>query len=151
MVTLFDQVRTSLRDTKDLGPRRTELVNFLGFIVKEECDGHYFMSLSLIRKSHFDKLLEDMLDPTNHPDPQPIQFQADVKVAESLQRQWRTRIGDMYLSIDETRYQNLRNRGGRLGKVWLEANDSTETVSWRPRSCEQLSQREIKAVFREGQ
>lgn len=114
LLTLTDQVRTSLRERKDLGARGSSLMRILGSIVKGEADCVPMIGLHSIMNTHLDKLLLDMLNKEHHPTDMSIQLRADLSIAESLHRQWRKRFGDKYRDMDLLRYSQLTEKGGRL-------------------------------------
>ena len=149
---MSDEVRLSLRRYRSLGAKRGELMGVLGAAVKYECDGALALGLETIRQTHLDKLLEDMLDPDHRPNPVPISYRADLKVAESLQRQWRARFRDSYACLDKVRSGLLRSQGGRLEKVYFDADTDPALLDfWKAKKTERLSQCDIKGGFEEGQ
>lgn len=147
---LCDDVRKSLAEEKGLGPRRDKLMEVLENTVRSESDGVPTISLDTIRNSRLDKLLSDMLNAANHPDPIPSRFCADLCVAESLQRQWKSRFRDSYSDLDNDRYARLTSPGGRLeSMVFNEAAQNNHEI-WQAKKSENLSECEGNA-FREGQ
>ncbi|KAH7328458.1 hypothetical protein B0I35DRAFT_473163 [Stachybotrys elegans] len=131
LLSLSDDVRASLADTKTLGARAGEVRAFLGDMVKREYEGKPSIHFSTIKNARLDKLLSDILKPTNRPYPIPIQFRADMSITRGLQRQWRARYREPYFDIDQTRYMNLP-RFGRLKDVVFNEAAGEGNEIWSP-------------------
>jgi hypothetical protein len=140
----------SLRDEKEMGTRAEEARVFMGDTVQKEYEGRPSIHLTTIRNACLDKLLIDILNPENHPNPPPNEFCADMSIARSLQRQWRTRFRGAYFDIDQSRYQSL-HKHGRLKGVCFDDTNQNNTRLWRPESCETIAELGGNLQFEAGQ
>ena len=143
---LCDDVRASLQDNDKMGPRRDEMMQLLGEAVKYECKGIAKFTLLTIKKTHLDKVLADML--VHRPVDGTDATRADTSIAESLQRQWRAKYKDLYISLDNERYRELIDARGRLAGLVF---DPDAPSLWVPKRCATLSEVESYDEFCEGQ
>lgn len=154
LLALCDQCRKSLQEDKSLGTRRNELIKVLRTAVKSECDGAPTLSFSTIDVARLDKLLAEILNAENHPSPLPVQFRADIQIAESLQRQWRARFRESYFGLDHKRYVSLTAPGGKLDNMVFKEGEEENAPNknfWEARrSSEKLSECEGTDEFAEG-
>lgn len=128
-----------------MGPRRDEMMKFLGEAVKSECQGIPKPDFVAIKKAHLDKVLSDML--TYHPVDGNDSVRADTSIAESLQRQWRTNYQHLYFGLDQQRLRVLQGGGGRLeGLVF----DPEAPFLWMPKTYQVLSEVEENDEFPSG-
>ena len=133
-----------------MGPRAEEARAFMGDTVKKEYEGRPSIHLTTIRNACLDKLLADILNPENRPSPLPIEFRADMSIARSLQRQWRTRFRAAYFDVDQSRYQSL-HKYGRLRGVYFDDTNQNNTRLWHAESCETISELGGNLQFEAGQ
>ncbi|KAG9253352.1 uncharacterized protein F5Z01DRAFT_164014 [Emericellopsis atlantica] len=151
LLLLCDEVRQSLWKSHTLGPRREAIMGVLGEAVQGECNMRPRIRLRTIQITRLDKLLEDMVNPANHPATKPAQFRADVTIAESLQRQWRIRFGAPYRSLDAHRCKQLRRPSQSCMAVCFthsipeKAHDSHVVSKWQG-----LSENEGNEQFQVG-
>lgn len=143
--SLCDDVRMNLQESGDMGPRRDEMMKFLGEAVKSECQGVPKPDFVAIKKAHLDKVLSDML--TYHPVDGNDSVRADTSIAESLQRQWRINYQHLYFGLDQQRLRVLQGGGGRLeGLVF----DPEAPFLWMPKTYQVLSEVEENDEFPSG-
>lgn len=151
LLSLCDDVRSSLQEKKELGQKRNELMQVLGAAVKSECDGVPTITIQTIRITRIDKLLSEMLKTEYNPDVMTMKLRADLSIAESLERQWRARFKERYFTLDHYRYQKLTTIGGRLEDlVFNEAFQNTNEL-WLANQSGSLSEGEGNARFKDGQ
>ncbi|CAM1505325.1 Fc.00g109620.m01.CDS01 [Cosmosporella sp. VM-42] len=149
LLDLCDDVRASLVHNKSLNPRWEEAMDFLKTTLEDEHTGMDNIPLARIEYAHLDKLLCDIINPSNRPKPTPARFRDDVALAEILQKEWRARFRELYFSIGHDRYPNLTTTG-RLRNVVFN-NESTSSLDpWKPTTAEELSEREGNLEFEPG-
>ncbi|TID01619.1 hypothetical protein CH35J_004468 [Colletotrichum higginsianum] len=151
LLELCDSVRTSLQREKSLGPHEDRIQELFEKILKEELRHSPSLDFETLQYARLDKLLADVLDPACRPSPLPLRFRADMAVAESLQRIWRSRFREQYFALDQVRQRRL-SIGGDMRDIHFTAAGMDPLESWTVRnSCpDPISELEGNQQFEPG-
>ncbi|KAF9872629.1 hypothetical protein CkaCkLH20_09808 [Colletotrichum karsti] len=151
LLELCDSVRTCLSRERSLGPDADKIQSLLERALKDELRHTPSLDFETLQYARLDKLLSDILDPAHRPSPIPLRFRADMAVAESLQKMWRTRFRDQYFSIDQVRQRSL-SVGGEMRDISFTPEGQDPLESWTVQySCrEPVSELEGNQKFEPG-
>ncbi|KAL0932012.1 uncharacterized protein CTRU02_212965 [Colletotrichum truncatum] len=151
LLDLCDSVRSSLRQERTLGPYADRIQSLMERALKEELRHTPTIDLETLQYARLDKVLADILDPVHRPSPLPLRFRADMAVAESLQKMWRTRFREQYFSLDQARQRTL-SIGGEMRDIRFTANGKDPLESWTVQnSCrDPISELEGNQQFEPG-
>ncbi|TQN68948.1 hypothetical protein CSHISOI_06521, partial [Colletotrichum shisoi] len=151
LLELCDSVRTSLQREKSFGPHADRVQELFENILKEELRHSPSLDFETLQYARLDKLLSDVLDPACRPSPLPLRFRADMAVAESLQKIWRSRFREQYFALDQVRQRRL-SVGGEMRDIHFTAAGMDPLESWTVRnSCpDPISELEGNQRFEPG-
>ena len=102
---------------------------FLGAEVENERRGLSTVDFEIISNARLDKLLTDMVDPANFPEPMPSRFIDDREFANKLQWLWTTRHRAQFLTLEQDRYRKLLKTGGLSGLAFTNSENIQDL--WR--------------------
>ncbi|OLN83695.1 hypothetical protein CCHL11_09736 [Colletotrichum chlorophyti] len=151
LLDMCDSVRVSLRQEKTLGCHGERIQSLLERALKDELRHTPTLDFETLQYARLDKLLTEILDPNNRPSPLPLRFRADMAVAESLQKMWRTRFREQYFSLEHVRQRRL-SIGGEMRDIHFSATGVDPLESWTVRnSCrDPISELEGNQQFEPG-
>lgn len=129
LLTLCDDIRASLVDDHVLHDRWEKMMAFLGAEVENERRELPTIDFELIKNARLDKLLIEMSDPANCPNPTPSRFLDDKIFANKLQWLWTSRHRAQFLTLEQDRYRKLLNSGSLRGLVFTD--NGNIHASWR--------------------
>ncbi|KAL8381454.1 hypothetical protein RB595_005630 [Gaeumannomyces hyphopodioides] len=163
LLDLTDSVRWWLATAKAPGPMESRLKALLDVVLANEALKasalRLLVDLETIRGARLDKLIEALLDKSNQPPrPVPASFFAIKTAAGALQRKWRQRFREAYISLDRVRYHRILTSGhlvevsfnapvaGAPGSPALWWNTRGKDVPTKPESNRQFHAGQYKIV-----
>ncbi len=116
LLELSDSVRRSLSVHKSLGPDADQLNASLQFMLEDEDtkDPGRMLKHSVMMHARLDKLLQELLEPLNMPDPLAPRHARAIKIARVLRQKWERRLGERYFNMDGARLDAL----AKTGPLW---------------------------------
>lgn len=159
LLDLTDSVRWWLATAKKLGPMESRLKAVLDVVLANEAlkasASRLLVGIETIRGARLDKLVEALLDKRNQPPrPVPASFFAAKTAASVLQRKWRMRYREAYVSLDRVRYHRMLT-SGHLVEVSFTAPAAgapdTPALWWNTRGNEMPTEVESNRPFNAGQ
>lgn len=149
MLALSDDIRESLRETHDLEQYAELFLTYFGSYLKQEVFERHMVDFATLKQAYLDQLLEEIINDRDGPGSGATRSRAVLKVAQSLQHQWRTRFGENYLDLTDSRYRELATCGRMKNITLLPATASDQPI-WQAMKCTELSALEGDVEFEPG-
>lgn len=126
-------------------------MGFLGAEVENDRQGLSTIDFETIKSARLDKLLTDITNKENRPDPAPSRFLDDEVFANKLQWLWTSRHQERFLTLEQERYRNLLQTGALRDMAFNDEEGTDFHSLWKAKEPKSHSKMGGEIDFEVGQ